>query len=66
VDSLVAAGGGSLTIANLPGGTTATPLPGAYYGVNVLSWGSSGNASGSRLNIDLTKGNGTAAITLGK
>src|SRR6185369_3739621 len=35
VDSLVAAGGGSYTIQNLPGGTVAAPLPGAYYWMNV-------------------------------
>jgi hypothetical protein len=66
VDSLVAYGGGSYTISNLPGGTSAVPLSGAFYGVNVLGWGGGGIASGSRLNIDLTTGNGSAAITLAK
>lgn len=65
-DSLIAAGGGSFTIPNLSGGTTSTPLSGAYYGVNVLGWGNGENASGSRFDINLTSGNGTAAITLEK
>ena len=63
-DSLIAAGGGSMTIPNLPGGTAAAPLSGALYGVNVFGWGGGKNASGSRFDVNLTTGNGTAAITL--
>lgn len=66
VDALVAADGGSYTIPNLPGGTIATPLPGAYYGMNVLGWGGGKVASGSQFNINLTTGNGAAAITMVK
>lgn len=64
VDSLIAAGGGQYTVSNLPGGTTTSPLAGAYYGINVLSWGGGRTASGSQQHIDLTTGNGTAAVTL--
>jgi len=66
VDSLVAAGGGSYTIPNLPGGTVASPLPGANYGMNVLGWGGGKVASGSQFNMDLSTGNGTATITMVK
>ncbi|GAC1467813.1 MAG: hypothetical protein PVSMB11_03390 [Desulfuromonadaceae bacterium] len=66
VDALVAAGGGSYTVSNLPGGNVATPLPGAYYGMNVLGWGGGKVASGSQFNMDLTTGNGAAAITMVK
>lgn len=65
-DSLMAAGGGSYTIQNLPGGTAANQLYGAYYDVNVLGLGSGKTISGSQFNIDLTSGNGTATITMGK
>lgn len=66
VDSLIAAGGGSYTIPNLPGGTAATPLPGALYGVNFSGWGGGNAVAGSRFNIDLSSGNASAAITLMK
>lgn len=65
-DSLIAGGGGSYTIQNLPGGTAANQLSGAYYDVNVLGLGSGKIISGSQFSIDLTSGNGTAAITLQK
>lgn len=64
LDALMAAGGGSFTVPGLPGGTAATPLAGAYYGVNILGWGSGTFASGSQLHIDLSTGNGTADITM--
>jgi hypothetical protein len=64
VDALIAAGGGSYTVQNLPGGTVANPLPGAYYGLNLLGWGAGNVSSGSQYHIDLTNGNGDAAITL--
>ena len=31
-------GGGSYTMANLPGGSSSTPLPGAFYGIEALGW----------------------------
>jgi hypothetical protein len=31
-------GGGSYTMANLPGGSPTTPLPRAFYGVEALGW----------------------------
>ena len=64
LDALIATGGGSFTVPGLPGGTAATPLAGAYYGVNILGWGSGTFASGSQLHIDLSTGNGTADITM--
>jgi len=64
VDALMAAGGGSYTIPNLPGGTLATSLPGAYYDVIVLGWDGEEMVSGSRFNIDLTTGDSTASITM--
>ena len=64
LDALMAAGGGSYSISNLPGGTAATPLPGAFYGVSVFGWGGGNFASGSQLQVDLTRGNRAAAITM--
>jgi Domain of unknown function (DUF4382) len=66
VDSLMAAGGGSFSVANLPGGSATTPLAGAFYGVSVFGWGTDAFASGSQLQISLTSGNGASAITLAK
>ena len=66
VDALVAAGGGRYTIPDLPGGTVATPLPDAYYSVNVLGWDGGKSVLGSQFNIDLTTGNGAATITMVK
>ncbi len=67
VDALLAGGGGSYTIPNLPGGTLATSLPGAYYDVIVLGWdGGKAVISGSQFNIDLSSENGTASITMVK
>jgi len=63
-DSLITAGGGSYTIPNLPGGTTAAPLPGALYGVSFEGWGGGNAVAGSQFNIDLSTGNGSAAITM--
>ncbi len=66
VDALVAAGGGTYTIPNLPGGTVATSNPGAYYDIIVLGWDGGKLVSGSQFNIDLSSGNGTASITMVK
>jgi len=66
MDALIAAGGGSYTVQNLPGGTAVNPLPGAYYGLNVMGWGGGQVASESLFHIDLTTGNGNAALTLMK
>lgn len=64
VDALIGAGGGTYAVPNLPGGTAAEPLAGAFYGLNLMGWGGGQVATGSRLHIDLTSGNNTAAITL--
>ncbi|KAF0218060.1 MAG: hypothetical protein FD174_3080 [Geobacteraceae bacterium] len=64
LDALMAAGGGSHTVLNLPGGTAATPLPGAFYGVSVFGWGVGTFASGGQLQVDLTSRNGAAVITM--
>ncbi len=37
--------GGSYTISNLPGGTAATPLLGAFYGIEAVGWSSSPTAT---------------------
>ncbi len=39
VDSQMATGG-TYTMTNLPGGSIATPLPGAFYGIEALGWSS--------------------------
>jgi hypothetical protein len=66
IDSLMAAGGGSFTIPDIPGGTAATPLAGAYYGVSVFGWGAGEFASASLFLVDLTSGNRAASITMTK
>jgi hypothetical protein len=40
VSSQMSSNGGSYTMPNLPGGSPATPLPGAFYGVEALGWSS--------------------------
>jgi hypothetical protein len=66
IDSLMAAGGGSFTIPDIPGGTAANPLAGAYYGVSVFGWGTGEFASGSQFLVDLTSGNRDVSITMTK
>jgi len=67
VDALIAAGGGRYSVPNLPGGTAANPLPGAYYSVNVLGLDGGGKSVlGSQFNIDLTTGNCATSITMAK
>lgn len=66
LDSLMAAGGGTFTIPNLPGGTTAAPLPRALYGVGVFGWGGGNTLTGRRFNIDLSTGSASTAVTLTK
>lgn len=39
VDTQMATGG-TYTMTNLPGGSVATPLPGAFYGIEALGWSS--------------------------
>ncbi len=63
-DSLVTAGGGLLSIPNLPGGSTSAPFPGAFYGVNFIGWGNGSVVSGSQYNVDITTGNASASINL--
>ncbi len=38
VGTTMMAGGGSYTMTNLPGGTTTTPHPRAFYGVEAVGW----------------------------
>lgn len=67
VDSLITSGGGlsnPFTVSNLPGGTAAAPLPGAYYGMYIQAWGGGKRASGSQQHIDLTTGDATVAVTM--
>jgi hypothetical protein len=56
--------GGSFSVANLPGGTTDSPLAGAYYAMTVLGWGNGKFGWGVQRYIDLTTGSATAAITV--
>ena len=61
--------GGAYTMTNLPGGTPATPLPGAFYGVDALGWLSS-NPTGTYRAIaipqivDLRTGDDTADLDM--
>jgi hypothetical protein len=52
-------GGGSYTMANLPGGSPATPLPGAFYGVETLGWSSTSLGIGIPRVADLRTGDDT-------
>jgi len=64
VNSLMQGGGGQFTVGNLPGGTAATPLAGAYYGVAAIGWGVGKLGIGTQRHLDLTTGNATATIML--
>lgn len=66
VSGLLPAGSGqfSHTIDNLPGGTPAAPLAGAYYGVTVIGWGTGKVGVGTQRHLDLTTGNATASIMM--
>lgn len=66
VASLVAAGGGTYSVSNLPGGTPDYPLPGAYYDVSVLGWDGISLVIGDQFNLDLTTGNATTSISMAK
>jgi hypothetical protein len=60
--------GGTLRLTNLPGGTPASPLPGAFYGLHALGWGSdqTGKHRGYGLGapVDLRTGNNKATMTM--
>jgi hypothetical protein len=64
ISSLILSRGGQINVPNLPGGTVASPLTGAHYGVTALGWGPGKLGFGTQLFIDLNAGNGTAAITM--
>ena len=69
IDSLLVGNGGSFTINNIPGGSTTTTIPGAYYTAYVRAWNSADKAiraNGSVASpIDLTQGSATGvAINL--
>jgi hypothetical protein len=55
--------GGTYTISNLPGGTAGTPLPFAWYGVDVISWSTTTPTTGVGLAVpavvDLSTGDAT-------
>jgi hypothetical protein len=48
--------GGSYTMANLPGGSSTTPLPGAFYGVEALGWSTTALGIGVPSVADLRTG----------
>jgi len=66
VDNLMG-NGGNYTMPNLPGGTSGTPLPGAFYGIDAFGW-SSTNALYKSIAIpqivDLRTGNDTAPMDM--
>jgi hypothetical protein len=64
ISSLILSRGGQINVPNLPGGTAASPLAEAYYGVTALGWGPGKLGFGTQLFVDLNAGNGTAAITM--
>lgn len=59
------AGGGTtnqVVMAGLPGGSAATPLPGAFYGAYAIGWGGGGIGTGATTGIDLMSGSAGATI----
>jgi uncharacterized protein DUF4382 len=59
--------GGTYTILNLPGGTTANPMSSAYYGVDASLWSSTISTYKSLTTpqtVDLRSGNDTANLQL--
>jgi hypothetical protein len=58
VDSQMS-GSGSYNMPNLPGGSPATPLPGAFYGVEALGWSSTSLGIGIPRVADLRTGDDT-------
>ncbi|GFE61816.1 DUF4382 domain-containing protein [Geobacter sp. AOG2] len=67
VGAAMNAGGGAghpVVMANLPGGSAGQSLPGAFYGVYGLGWGSGVIAAGSTHGIDLRNGSATATVVM--
>jgi hypothetical protein len=60
--------GGPYTISDLPGGSPATPLHGAYYGIDAVGWSSSNpllyKAIAIPQIVDLRTGNDTSNMTM--
>ncbi|HYA87111.1 MAG TPA: DUF4382 domain-containing protein [Nitrospirota bacterium] len=59
--------GGSFTILDIPGGTTADPMPSAYYGVDASFWSSTTSTTRSiptPQTVDLRSGNDTANLQM--
>jgi hypothetical protein len=57
----------SYTLADLPGGTTATPLSGAFYGIDAVGWSASNaayKAIGISQIVDLRTSDDTATTTM--
>jgi len=61
VDNQMMSNGGSYVMTNLPGGTLADPLPGAFYGVEAFGWSSTTAARAIAMPglADLRRGNDT-------
>lgn len=67
VGAAMNAGGGSghpVVMISLPGGSAGQALPGAFYGVYGLGWGSGVVAAGSIHGIDLRSGSATATVMM--
>jgi len=59
--------GGAYAMPNLPGGTTGTPLPGAFYGIDAVGWTASPSiykAIAIPQLVDLRTGNDTANMQM--
>ena len=52
-------GGGSYSMSNLPGGSSKTPLSGAFYGVEALGWSTTALGIGIPRVADLRTGDDT-------
>ncbi len=59
--------GGTYTLSNIPGGSTASPLPGAFYGIDAVGWTSSPSiykAVAIPQVVDLRTGDDTANLQM--
>jgi len=57
-------GSGAYTMDNLPGGSPATPLQGAFYGVEALGWSTTALGIGIPRVADLRTGDDTGVDML--
>ncbi len=60
------ASGGPYTLSNLPGGSAATPLFGAFYGIEALGWSTTSSAKAFAVPrvVDLRTGDDTANLIM--